>query len=86
MRLSRFGLPDPFGPIDRVLAPAPNPKRIAALVRLPYAHRGLHGAGRIENSRAAFVEAIGEGHGIELDVVASRTATPSSSMITGSID
>jgi glycerophosphoryl diester phosphodiesterase len=72
MRLSRFGLPDPLGPVDRALAPAPNPKRIAALVPLPLAHRGLHGAGRIENSRAAFVEAIGEGHGIELDVQASR--------------
>ena len=46
-----------------------------ALVRLiarPFAHRGLHGDGRIENSRAAFEAAIARGHGIELDVQASR--------------
>jgi glycerophosphoryl diester phosphodiesterase len=39
---------------------------------LPFAHRGLHGAGRVENSRAAFDAAIAAGHGIELDVQASR--------------
>ena len=38
----------------------------------PFAHRGLHGQGRIENSRAAFEAAIAAGHGIELDVQASR--------------
>jgi glycerophosphoryl diester phosphodiesterase len=38
----------------------------------PFAHRGLHGGGRIENSRAAFAAAIAAGHGIELDVQASR--------------
>ena len=37
----------------------------------PFAHRGLHGGGRIENSRAAFAAAIEAGHGIELDVQAS---------------
>jgi glycerophosphoryl diester phosphodiesterase len=37
----------------------------------PFAHRGLHGAGRIENSRAAFEAAILAGSGIELDVQAS---------------
>lgn len=72
MRLSRFELPSPLGVVDRALAPAPNPKRIAPLVPLPFAHRGLHGPTRPENSRAAFVEAIGTGHGIELDVQASR--------------
>lgn len=65
MRLS------PFGPIDSALAPAPDPKRVAALIRTPYAHRGLHGGGRVENSRAAFEAAIAAGHGIELDVQAS---------------
>jgi glycerophosphoryl diester phosphodiesterase len=35
---------------------------------LPFAHRGLHGPGRPENSRAAFQAAIGGGFGIELDV------------------
>jgi glycerophosphoryl diester phosphodiesterase len=38
---------------------------------VPFAHRGLHGNGRFENSRAAFLAAIGAGHGIELDVQAS---------------
>jgi glycerophosphoryl diester phosphodiesterase len=38
----------------------------------PFAHRGLHGQGRAENSRAAFQAAIAAGHGIELDVQASR--------------
>jgi glycerophosphoryl diester phosphodiesterase len=42
------------------------------LTALPFAHRGLHGPGRIENSRAAFEAAIAAGHGIELDVQASR--------------
>jgi glycerophosphoryl diester phosphodiesterase len=72
MPLFKFALPDPLGPIDRALAPAPSRKRIAALVATPYAHRGLHGGKIPENSRAAFVAAITEGHGIELDVVASR--------------
>src|SRR5262245_52038859 len=38
----------------------------------PVAHRGLHGAAWIENSRAAFEAAIAARHGIELDVQASR--------------
>jgi glycerophosphoryl diester phosphodiesterase len=38
------------------------------LGRLPFAHRGLHGAGAVENSLAAFEAAISAGHGIELDV------------------
>lgn len=41
------------------------------LITRPFAHRGLHGAGRIENSRAAFEAAIEARHGIELDVQAS---------------
>lgn len=52
-----------------------SPSRQAELRRLaahPFAHRGLHGAGRIENSRAAFHAALDRGHGIELDVQASR--------------
>ena len=65
MRLS------PFGPIDAALAPAPAPKRVAGLTATPFAHRGLHGAGRVENSRAAFDAAIAAGHGIELDVQVS---------------
>ena len=45
------------------------------LTERPFAHRGLHGAGRIENSRAAFVAAIDAGFGIELDVRAARDGT-----------
>jgi len=41
------------------------------LTATPYAHRGLHGPGRLENSRAAFEAAIEAGFGIELDVQAS---------------
>ena len=66
MRLSLSGL------LDEALAPAPDPARVAHLTPVPFAHRGLHGAGRVENSRAAFAAAIAKGHGIELDVQASR--------------
>lgn len=45
--------------------------RLAALFATPFAHRGLHGRGTPENSRAAFRAAIDAGHGIELDVQAS---------------
>lgn len=48
------------------------PRRVSRLTAYPYAHRGLHGNGRIENSRAAFEAAIARWHGIELDVQASR--------------
>ena len=54
--------------LDRALAPSPDQARVEALKALPFAHRGLHGGGRIENSRAAFEAAIAIGHGIELDV------------------
>lgn len=42
--------------------------RIEALGRFPFAHRGLHGEGRVENSLAAFGAALAGNHGIELDV------------------
>ena len=58
--------------IDEALAPAPRPRRVDGLKPLPFAHRGLHGPGRPENSLAAFRAAIDAGHGIELDVRASR--------------
>lgn len=45
--------------------------RLRALIARPFAHRGLHGTSRIENSRAAFAAAIAAGNGIELDVQAS---------------
>lgn len=47
-------------------------RRPAWLTATPYAHRGLHGPGRLENSRAAFEAAIEAGFGIELDVQLSR--------------
>jgi glycerophosphoryl diester phosphodiesterase len=66
MRSSPFALP------DRLLAPPPAAKRVAFLLAQPFAHRGLHGHGRIENSRAAFLAAIEAGHGIECDVQIAR--------------
>jgi glycerophosphoryl diester phosphodiesterase len=63
--LSPFALP------DRLLARAPDPARIAWLAAATYAHRGLHGGGRIENSPSAFQAAVGAGLGIECDVQAS---------------
>jgi glycerophosphoryl diester phosphodiesterase len=51
-----------------------SPSRKAELARLgakPFAHRGLHGPGVVENSLAAFEAAIEAGHGIELDVQVS---------------
>jgi len=53
---------------DRWLAPAPDPARVAWLRGREYAHRGLHGAGRVENSPTAFAAAIEAGMGIECDV------------------
>lgn len=62
MRLSPFGL------LDRWLAPAPAPQRVAWLRGACFAHRGLHGAGVSENSETAARAAIARGLGIECDV------------------
>src|SRR4051812_49060279 len=62
----------PFALLDRLIAPAPAARRVAFLSGQPFAHRGLHGSGVIENSRAAFHAAIARGHGIECDVQVSR--------------
>lgn len=59
------------GLLDAWLSPAPDPARVAFLKAKPFAHRGLHGAGLIENSRAAFRAALDAGHGIECDVQAA---------------
>lgn len=62
----------PFAALDRLIAPAPPARRVAFLRAQAFAHRGLHGAGAVENSRAAFTAAIAAGHGIECDVRLSR--------------
>jgi glycerophosphoryl diester phosphodiesterase len=62
----------PFARLDGLFAPPPVGKRIDWLTAQPFAHRGLHGLGVVENCRAAFEAAVGRGHGIELDVQASR--------------
>jgi len=41
------------------------------LTRVPFAHRGLHSQGIVENSRASWEAAVAAGHGIECDVVVS---------------
>lgn len=53
----------PSGPIDR-----PPPARVGWLRGIDCAHRGLHGAGRVENSLGAFAAAVAAGLGIECDV------------------
>ena len=54
--------------LDRWLAPAPEPARVAWLRGQVYAHRGLHGPGVVENSPGAFAAAIDAGIGIECDI------------------
>lgn len=48
----------------------------ADFLRLPIAHRGLHGPGVPENSLAAFRAAISAGYGIELDVQHAADGEP----------
>ena len=55
-----------------MMSSADRPSRLRELIAKPFAHRGLHGPGVLENSRAAFEAAIAAGHGIELDVQVSR--------------
>ena len=62
-----------FAPIDRWLAPAPEPGKIGWIGEHVFAHRGLHkpnvdGAGVPENSPGAFAAAIAAGYGIECDI------------------
>jgi len=52
-----------------------DPARTNWLKGVTYAHRGLHGEGRVENSRAAFAGAIEAGLGIECDVQRSADGT-----------
>jgi glycerophosphoryl diester phosphodiesterase len=55
-----------------MVAPPAAADRVAFLRRAPFAHRGLHGPGVPENSRAAIDAAIAIGHGVEIDVRLSR--------------
>lgn len=57
-----------FAALDRWRAPPPPAGKAAWLGRASYAHRGLHGDGRVENSPAAFAAAIERRLGIECDV------------------
>ncbi len=57
-----------FAPIDRWLAPAPDPRKVAWITGGEFAHRGLHGPGAPENAPAAFAAAIARGLGIECDI------------------
>lgn len=50
-----------------LIAPSRN-KRIKQYASVRFAHRGLHGDGRAENSLSAFAAAVEAGFGIELDV------------------
>ena len=43
---------------------------------VPLAHRGLHGAGIVENSRSSFEAAVDAGYGVELDVHLSADGVP----------
>jgi glycerophosphoryl diester phosphodiesterase len=65
----------PFGLPDRLLAPPPAERRVAFLRGRRFAHRGLHGDGVLENSRAAFNAAMAAGDGIECDVQLSGDGT-----------
>ncbi|MEW9854986.1 glycerophosphodiester phosphodiesterase family protein [Novosphingobium sp. M1R2S20] len=66
----------PLAPLDRLLAPAPEPGKVAWIARQEFAHRGFHAAGTPENSLAAFEAAIAQGWGIECDVQRSRDGQP----------
>ena len=62
--------------IDRFFAPPPDPARVRWLGDWTYAHRGMHGAGRIENAPSAFRAALEAGLAIECDIQRSRDGWP----------
>lgn len=66
----------PLQAIDRLLVGPPDPERTKWLGQWTYAHRGLHGDRRIENSASAFRAAIEAGLGIECDVQRSLDDVP----------
>ena len=62
--------------IDRLFVASPDPARVGWLRRWEYAHRGLHGPGRVENGPSAFRAAVAAGMGVECDVQRSADACP----------
>ncbi|QPC98541.1 glycerophosphodiester phosphodiesterase family protein [Qipengyuania soli] len=62
--------------LDRFFVASPDPERVGWLRQWTYAHRGLHGEGRVENSPAAFRAAVEEGLGIECDIQRSLDDWP----------
>lgn len=62
--------------LDRLFTPSPDPARVGWLREWSYAHRGLHGEGRVENSPTAFRAAVEEGMGIECDIQRSLDDWP----------
>lgn len=66
----------PFALLDRWRSPPPDPRKVGWIGEHDYAHRGLHGPGVPENSRAAFAAAVAAGHGIELDVQRASDGQP----------
>ena len=66
----------PLRALDRLLIPVPDPARVGWLSRWTYAHRGLHGPGRVENGPSAFRAAVEAGLGVECDIQRSRDDWP----------
>lgn len=62
--------------LDRLIAGRPDPARVGWLRQWTYAHRGLHGAGRMENGPSAFRAALEAGLGIECDIQRSADDWP----------
>lgn len=65
-----------LSPLDSLIAPPPRADRVQFLAAQAFAHRGLHGPGVLENSRAAFQAAIDRGLGIELDIQPAAGGEP----------
>lgn len=62
--------------LDSFFVKPPDPQRTGWLGEWTYAHRGLHGDGRVENSPSAFRAAVATGLGVECDVQRSRDDWP----------
>ena len=69
-------MPSLLSRLDRWRTARSDPARTGWLGDWTYAHRGLHGAGRVENSAGAFRAAIAAGMGIECDIQRSADDVP----------